>query len=45
MKAIEFQEIVELVRQLHDDHDPSLSVNAAGQYFHCFGCGIGGDGN
>jgi DNA primase catalytic core len=27
----------------HDDHDPSLSVNAEGQYFYCFGCLVGGD--
>jgi DNA primase catalytic core len=27
----------------HDDHTPSLSVNAKGQYFHCFGCGKAGD--
>jgi len=27
----------------HDDHNPSFSVNTDGQYFHCFGCGVGGD--
>ena len=27
----------------HDDHTPSFSVNAAGQYFHCFACHAGGD--
>lgn len=27
----------------HDDKNPSFSVNAHGQYFHCFGCGVGGD--
>jgi DNA primase len=27
----------------HDDRDPSFSVNAKGQYFFCFGCGVGGD--
>lgn len=27
----------------HDDRNPSLSVNATGQYFYCFGCGAGGD--
>ena len=27
----------------HNDTKPSFSVNADGQYFHCFGCGIGGD--
>jgi DNA primase len=27
----------------HDDKTPSFSVNPKGQYFHCFGCGAGGD--
>lgn len=27
----------------HDDHDPSLSVNAEKGLWHCFGCGAGGD--
>jgi DNA primase len=27
----------------HDDKKPSFSVNPRGQYFHCFGCGAGGD--
>jgi len=27
----------------HDDKNPSFSVNPKGQYFHCFGCGVGGD--
>jgi DNA primase len=27
----------------HDDKNPSFSVNPNGQYFHCFGCGVGGD--
>jgi DNA primase catalytic core len=27
----------------HKDRNPSLSVVADGQYFHCFGCGVGGD--
>lgn len=27
----------------HADHTPSFSVNVKGQYFHCFGCGVGGD--
>ena len=27
----------------HDDRSPSLSVNTKKQYFHCFGCGTGGD--
>lgn len=27
----------------HEDNTPSLSVNQKGQYFHCFGCGVGGD--
>lgn len=27
----------------HDDSTPSLSVHAEDQYFHCFGCGAGGD--
>jgi len=27
----------------HQENTPSFSVNAKQQYFHCFGCGIGGD--
>lgn len=27
----------------HQDKNPSFSVNAHGRYFHCFGCGAGGD--
>ena len=27
----------------HDDRNPSFSVNESGQYFYCFGCGVGGD--
>ncbi len=27
----------------HDDSTPSFSVNLKDQYFHCFGCGAGGD--
>ena len=27
----------------HEEKTPSFSVNAKGQYFHCFGCGKGGD--
>ncbi|MFH0926826.1 MAG: CHC2 zinc finger domain-containing protein [bacterium] len=27
----------------HEEKTPSFSVNIAGQYFHCFGCGKGGD--
>lgn len=27
----------------HQDKSPSLSVNPKEQYFHCFGCGVGGD--
>lgn len=26
----------------HDDHSPSLSVNAEANYWHCFACGVGG---
>ena len=27
----------------HDEKNPSFSVNPRGQYFYCFGCGVGGD--
>ena len=27
----------------HKEKKPSFSVNPRGQYFHCFGCGVGGD--
>ena len=27
----------------HHEKTPSFSVNEAGQYYHCFGCGVGGD--
>jgi len=27
----------------HQESNPSFSVNSKGQYFHCFGCGVGGD--
>jgi len=27
----------------HEERTPSFSVNPKGQYFHCFGCGVGGD--
>ncbi len=27
----------------HDETNPSFSVHVADQYFHCFGCGVGGD--
>lgn len=27
----------------HSEKSPSCSVNSVGQYFHCFGCGAGGD--
>jgi len=27
----------------HEEKTPSFSVNLKGQYFHCFGCGVGGD--
>lgn len=27
----------------HREKTPSFSVNPRGQYFYCFGCGIGGD--
>ena len=27
----------------HSDANPSFSVHPQGQYFHCFGCGAGGD--
>jgi DNA primase len=27
----------------HEEKSPSFTVNQKGQYFHCFGCGVGGD--
>jgi DNA primase len=27
----------------HEESSPSLSLNLKEQYFHCFGCGVGGD--
>ncbi len=27
----------------HEEKTPSFHLNVKGQYFHCFGCGIGGD--
>lgn len=27
----------------HEESEPSFSVCDKGQYFHCFGCGVGGD--
>src|SRR4030042_4743841 len=27
----------------HEDRNPNFSVNAKGQYFFCFGCGVAGD--
>jgi len=27
----------------HDEKTPSFHVNPKGQYFKCFGCGVGGD--
>ncbi|MBQ4347701.1 MAG: hypothetical protein IJC39_04575 [Firmicutes bacterium] len=27
----------------HNERTPSFSVNARGQFYHCFGCGAGGD--
>lgn len=27
----------------HSEKTPSFSVNAPGQFFHCFGCGVGGN--
>ncbi|MBR4224777.1 MAG: DNA primase, partial [Oscillospiraceae bacterium] len=27
----------------HSEKSPSCHINTAGQYFHCFGCGAGGD--
>ena len=35
-KAIEIETI-------HNDHNPSLSVNREKGLWHCFGCGRGGD--
>src|SRR5262245_29680132 len=27
----------------HSEHTPSFSVNDEGGFFHCFGCGVGGN--
>src|SRR5215510_2056909 len=27
----------------HSEHTPSFSVNEEGGFFHCFGCGVGGN--
>ena len=27
----------------HHEKTPSFAVNQQGQFFHCFGCGVGGD--
>ena len=34
---------VQCLNPLHRDSDPSCSVGARGDFFHCFGCGVSGD--
>ncbi len=40
---IELNRSLKGICPFHPDSDPSFSVNKREQYFHCFGCGVGGD--
>ncbi len=42
-KHVELDQNLKGICPFHDDTKPSFSVNRQGQYFHCFGCGAGGD--